>query len=88
MRMLVLLSVLFLLGCGPPLIPLPKTPTYQTNYGRGCAMDCQNSYNECIRALRSGYRFTVPGSESINACRQMLSECYDLCLGNEETSLP
>jgi hypothetical protein len=89
MKKLVLLSALALLACEPKLRPLPEMPGYQTKVGRECAKGCQSQYNQCVNAARPADTTTtsgLPDNEAINACRQMLHECYGLCSQDDSTS--
>jgi hypothetical protein len=88
MKKLVLLSALALFACQPQLRPLPEMPTYQTKVARECATRCQSQYNQCVNAARPAdySSYGVPDNEAINACRQMLQECYGVCSQDDSTS--
>jgi hypothetical protein len=85
MKRLIFVAVFVLLGCQPPLKPLPQMPPYQTKLGGECATRCQSQYNQCMHAARPADSSTygAPDNEAINACRQMLSECYSICTEEE-----
>jgi hypothetical protein len=88
MKKLVLLSALAIWACQPQLQPLPQVPAYQTKAGRECAKGCQSQYSQCVNAARPAdySSYGVPDNEAINACRQLLSECYGLCSQDDSTS--
>jgi hypothetical protein len=101
MRILVVISALALMACQAQLKPLPGMPAYQTEGGRRCATGCQSQYNQCLNASRpagsssygvgasrtGGYSsYGLPDNEAINACRQMLRECYHLCSQDDSPS--
>ena len=75
-----------IIGCA--ITPMPQMPRYKTSKGRKCAVECQRIYSDCIKkGTPQGDLFGAPRTpiDRQEECRQMLNECYQLCLDEDET---
>lgn len=73
-KIMFLLLGSILAGC---IAPMPKPPVAKSDKGRECVLQCQERYNQCLRAAQGTWGAAT--TNIIKQCNQMLDDCYTLC---------
>lgn len=77
----ILVTTLFISGCGSSLTSIPEMPNFSTENEKVCARSCQKTYVDCTHSysmMASGLMYEKEDTIFDN-CKQILGECYSTC---------